>query len=118
MVMVSRASTLWSTVFRHSPMLASLMEPYIQRVHRSHQRPEQAPEHEAAGKWAQQLYEQLPFVDLSSDVLQRAYNLIVYTVRDAGWFDCGTPQRLFDWLRNCPDSRSPFRRLLEEDQAA
>lgn len=107
MVMVARASTLWRTIFRHSPRLASAMEPMIRKV----------------GSWKlegelEELYRRIPEVDLSESVLSRADNLIACTMQDAGWFDCGTPERLFDWLRRSPNSRSPFRRLIEEDRAA
>lgn len=108
MVLVARASTLWRTIFHHCPALASLMEPLIGQVQRH-----------ACAEAVARVYDRIgSTADLSRDVLSQAHNLMTCSVGEAGWFDCGTPERLFDWLRRSPHSASPFRRLIEEDRAA
>ena len=104
LIIISRASTLWTTIFRGNPSLAALLEPYIQQVARSPL---------SAVGYCEYVYSKLPTVDFSSDILQEANNLVVSPMKSAGWFDCGTPERLFDWLRKTPTSDSPFRRLMD-----
>ena len=53
--------------------------------------------------------------DLSRAVLQGAGGLAVVPMVDAGWSDCGTPERLFECLgptgRPANDSGHPLRLL-------
>jgi mannose-1-phosphate guanylyltransferase len=44
------------------------------------------------------IYSTLPATDLSRDILQRAQGLLAISMTDAGWSDCGTPERLFQAL--------------------
>lgn len=104
MILTGRASSLWATVLRGNETIPSLFEPYIQQLVQSPL---------SAVGFADRIYEQMPNVDFSSGVLERADNLFVATLERAGWFDCGTPERLFDWLRRTPSSDSPFRRLMD-----
>lgn len=104
MVMVSRASTLWATAVKSNPTIGSLFEPYIQQLMESPL---------SAVGFSERIYEHMPVVDFSSGILERAENLFVTPLEKAGWFDCGTPERLFDWLRRTPSSDSPFRRLMD-----
>ena len=49
--------------------------------------------------------------DFSREVLQAARGLAVVPLIDAGWFDCGTPERLFDYLRATPEMQHVLTRL-------
>lgn len=44
------------------------------------------------------IYERLPTLDLSRDLLESWPGLAVVEMADAGWSDCGTPERLFECL--------------------
>jgi mannose-1-phosphate guanylyltransferase len=46
----------------------------------------------------QEIYAQLPTLDLSRDFLAKRPGLGVVELADAGWSDCGTPERLFETL--------------------
>lgn len=107
MIMTGRARTLWNTVFDRNPTLAALMEPLTHHIG-----------HRQGHEFVEQLYPQLPTVDLCDQVLADATNLMMTSVHQAGWLGCGTPQRLFDWLRRSPNSQSPFRQSSQEGQAA
>jgi mannose-1-phosphate guanylyltransferase len=61
----------------------------------------------ADGPAARRLYEGLPFMDLSRDVLQRASRFLsVIRVPPCGWSDLGTPERLRQYLGGAPHDAS------------
>jgi mannose-1-phosphate guanylyltransferase len=73
-------------------------------IPRAFQRLAGAPEDGAA---ARRLYEGLPFMDLSRDVLQRASRFLsVVRVPPCGWSDLGTPERLLQYLGRAPHGPS------------
>ena len=84
LIIAARAQTLWDVAAEHVPEIvkvfaayrASLALPGAQRRLREH-------------------YAALPQADFSRDILERARGLSVVTMTDAGWSDCGTPERLF-----------------------
>ncbi|HVU50323.1 MAG TPA: sugar phosphate nucleotidyltransferase [Polyangia bacterium] len=45
-----------------------------------------------------EVYAELPTLDLSRDFLAKRGGLAVVELADAGWSDCGTPERLFETL--------------------
>jgi mannose-1-phosphate guanylyltransferase len=45
-----------------------------------------------------EVYDRLPTLDLSRDLLEKWRGLAVVEMADAGWSDCGTPERLFECL--------------------
>ena len=57
------------------------------------------------------VYAQLVPADFSREVLQPARGLAVVPLIDAGWFDCGTPERLLEYLRATPEMETTLRRL-------
>jgi mannose-1-phosphate guanylyltransferase len=50
------------------------------------------------GDVRREIYAELPSLDLSRDFLARRPGLAVVELADAGWSDCGTPERLFETL--------------------
>jgi mannose-1-phosphate guanylyltransferase len=58
-----------------------------------------------------EIYERLPTFDLSRDLLATERGLAVVEMADAGWSDCGTPERLFECLEVSGDLGWLLRRL-------
>jgi mannose-1-phosphate guanylyltransferase len=58
-----------------------------------------------------EIYERLPTLDLSRDLLSNERGLAVVEMADAGWSDCGTPERLFECLEVNGDLGGLLRRL-------
>jgi mannose-1-phosphate guanylyltransferase len=58
-----------------------------------------------------EVYERLPTLDLSRDLLANERGLAVVEMADAGWSDCGTPERLFECLEVNGDLGGLLRRL-------
>jgi mannose-1-phosphate guanylyltransferase len=58
-----------------------------------------------------EIYERLPTLDLSRDLLSNERGLAVVEMGDAGWSDCGTPERLFECLEGSGDLGGLLRRL-------
>jgi mannose-1-phosphate guanylyltransferase len=48
-----------------------------------------------------EIYDELPTLDLSRDFLAKRSGLGVVELSNAGWSDCGTPERLFETLKHC-----------------
>jgi hypothetical protein len=62
------------------------------------------------GPAAHRLYEGLPHMDLSRDVLQRASRFLsVVRVPPCGWSDLGTPERLRQYLGRAPHDAARAR---------
>jgi hypothetical protein len=51
--------------------------------------------HRGAEDFLRGIYLGLPMTDFSRDILQPAKGLAVTPMLNAGWTDCGTPERLF-----------------------
>ena len=57
-----------------------------------------------------ELYEQLPTLDFSRDILQRSPELLrVMTVPACGWSDLGTPKRVVETVSRFRSEASAFR---------
>jgi mannose-1-phosphate guanylyltransferase len=63
------------------------------------------------GDVRREIYEDLPTLDLSRDFLARRGGLAVVELADAGWSDCGTPERLFETLAHVGNLDSLLGRL-------
>lgn len=88
MVVVARASALWSMFQENLNELAKVFEAAQKLT--SHERDE----------FLSNAYRNLRSWDFSRDLLGVAHNLLVYTWPSAiGWTDLGTPERLQEWLR-------------------
>jgi mannose-1-phosphate guanylyltransferase len=84
LILAARGGALWSLLARHMPQTAQALARYRDVV--------DEPGADAALK---DIYTRVPAADLSRDILERADGLAVVTMADAGWSDCGTPERLF-----------------------
>ena len=57
-----------------------------------------------------ELYERLPNLDFSRDVLEGAEDTLrVLAVPGCGWSDLGTPQRVVECVRRCEETALPGR---------
>lgn len=100
MVMVGGAPAFWELGLSHLPLQTRAFGPYVQwasspeaRLHRD------------------RLYKDLLPADFSRAVLQNAEGLAVVPLVDSGWFDCGTPERLVEWLQKTSDRAGILPRL-------
>jgi mannose-1-phosphate guanylyltransferase len=100
MVIAGKGQALWQLARRHLPAQVALFEQYLGAIGQ----PRAAAAREA-------LYQALVPGDFSREVLQVAEGLAVVPLIDAGWFDCGTPERLLEWLRNTPEMEPMLLRL-------
>jgi mannose-1-phosphate guanylyltransferase len=90
LIIAARARTLWALIARHLAGAAGRLGPY--RLH---------PRHPGAELLLKDIYRGLPTADLSRDVLQHSRALAVVRMDEAGWSDCGTPDRLYRALQAC-----------------
>jgi len=58
-----------------------------------------------------EIYERIPTLDLSRDLLAARAGLAAVEMADAGWSDCGTPERLFECLEVSGELDWLLRRL-------
>jgi mannose-1-phosphate guanylyltransferase len=100
MVVVGRASALWRLARGHIPAVTRHFERY-----------QAALSNRRAYRLLTLHYQRMPVADLSRHVLQVAPGLAVVPVVGSGWFDCGTPERLTDWLANTADPCGVLARL-------
>src|SRR5256885_8991338 len=100
MVLAGSGEAIWHLAARHIPRKTQGFEEYLSRVGRADARSAR-----------EQLYRNLVPADFSREVLQVAHGLAVVPLIDSGWFDCGTPERLFEWLRATPEMEPMLVRL-------
>jgi mannose-1-phosphate guanylyltransferase len=100
MVVSGTVAAMWDLCVTHLPNQTRLFGRYVERVGAPNAR-----EH------LERIYKELAAADFSRDILQNATGLAVVPIGDAGWFDCGTPERLVEWLRKTSDRAGILRRL-------
>jgi len=99
-VMVGFVDDFWSLIRRHLPEQAALLKLYSEAVRAGDER-----------SLLGSLYADMPPADFSSDVLQRAHDLWVVPLRECGWSDWGTPERVLESLRHHRDFTVLSQRL-------
>jgi mannose-1-phosphate guanylyltransferase len=87
LVMAARGRALLDLARRHVAEVADQLTPYAAGIGGADSR-----------ALLQRIYDRLPAADLSRNILQAASGLTVVPMLDAGWSDCGTPERLFQAL--------------------
>jgi mannose-1-phosphate guanylyltransferase len=106
LVIAAHGMSFWRLADMHVPAAVAAFDRYREGVGR--------PE---ARAWLDAAYAGLATVDLSRDILQQARGLRVVAMADAGWSDCGTPERLLQSMEVGRD-RDSLRALLELGAAA
>jgi mannose-1-phosphate guanylyltransferase len=92
MVVAGSAAALWHLGRRNMPEQTRCFEKYLGCI-----------DHPAASAALASLYAEMVPADFSRNVLQVSVGLAVVAVVDSGWFDCGTPERLLEWLAATAD---------------
>ncbi len=87
LVIAALGRALWSLAEQHVPAVCPSLLSYRSLIG-----------HGSAERRLRDIYSHLPATDLSRDILQRAQGLLAIPMIDAGWSDCGTPDRLFQAL--------------------
>jgi mannose-1-phosphate guanylyltransferase len=87
LVIATDGAALWEGVLSVHPVLADPFERYRASIGT----PREA-------EVRREIYGDLPTLDLSRDFLARRPGLGVVELANAGWSDCGTPERLFETL--------------------
>jgi mannose-1-phosphate guanylyltransferase len=100
MVVAGAGEALWRLAGRHIPTQTQQFEEYRGQIGRP-----------GARQAREQLYRRLAPADFSREVLQAASGLATVPLEDAGWYDCGTPERLLELLRTSPDLEHLLHRL-------
>jgi mannose-1-phosphate guanylyltransferase len=106
LVVAGSAAALWHLGRRHMPQQTRRFERYLACIG-----------HPAAPRALEGLYGDMPPADFSRNVLQVSAGLAVVPVVDSGWFDCGTPERLLEWLSASADPPGILARLSRHDRA-
>jgi mannose-1-phosphate guanylyltransferase len=95
MLSVARGETLWRLGRVHMPTQVALFESYVPLLGTTR-----------AAEGLRGLYESLRPADFSRDLVAACKGLRVTAMDDAGWSDCGTPERLAAVLGEAPASRT------------
>ncbi|HUY83994.1 MAG TPA: sugar phosphate nucleotidyltransferase, partial [Steroidobacteraceae bacterium] len=104
-ILISTARALLDLFWRRSPQIVTAMREALRR----------AAGVEGQGSALDELYEKLPTIDFSRDVLQsQEARLRVLPVPSCGWSDLGTPERVAVTLRRTPAPRRDRGFALEE----
>jgi mannose-1-phosphate guanylyltransferase len=83
LVIAARGRALWNLAEAKVAATARALAPYRQLLGTRE-----------GGRLLEEIYAGLSSTDLSRDMLERAEGLTVVAMVDAGWSDCGTPERL------------------------
>jgi mannose-1-phosphate guanylyltransferase len=83
MLSVARGSALWRLGREHLPAQVTLLEEYARSLGSGRAR-----------ECLREVYERLQPADFSRDLVAASTGLRVTAMEDAGWSDCGTPERL------------------------
>lgn len=100
MVIIGRARTLWELSRRHLPEQTRAFDAYLLQIGSANLRQSR-----------ELIYRHLLPADFSREVLQLARGLAVVPLIDSGWFDCGTPERLLEWLKSTPEMHGLLQRM-------
>lgn len=101
LIVLGSVASFWKQARWYMPRHTSLFNEYIDAL-------EGGRPHATANGLLAQLYRTMPSADFSVSVLQNARGMAVVKLKDSGWCDCGTPERLLSCLPG-----GPRRQLLE-----
>lgn len=107
MLSVAPASTLWALARQQLPLQTELLERYAHTL-----------DTPAAAHLLEEIYRELPSADFSRDLVAAARGLWVTPMLDAGWSDCGTPERLEAAFADSPASSRVTARSAVTEPAA
>jgi mannose-1-phosphate guanylyltransferase len=90
LVIAMDGAAFWEDALRSWPALAPPFRRYLASIGTARE-----------ADVRQETYDELPTLDLSRDFLAKRSGLGVVELTNAGWSDCGTPERLFETLKHC-----------------
>jgi mannose-1-phosphate guanylyltransferase len=103
LVLVGSVESFWNQARRRMPRQTSLFNQYVATMQLNSGHP-----NAQANDLLTLLYESMPPADLSRAILQKARGLAVIRLKQSGWCDCGTPERLL----TCIDDKVAHRPQL------
>jgi mannose-1-phosphate guanylyltransferase len=89
LIVAGKAQALWQLGKKHVPAVTAALARYRRFIGKP-----------GAAAVLRDIYAALPASDISRDLLQAAQGLGMVAMIDAGWSDCGTPERLARALRD------------------
>jgi mannose-1-phosphate guanylyltransferase len=93
MVVFGTVQSLWRQSGRYLPEQLARFDRYVDALGQSQGRPA-----ESTHRLLAQLYRSMPKADFSRSILQQVRGTAVVTMKQSGWCDCGTPERLLGCL--------------------
>jgi mannose-1-phosphate guanylyltransferase len=99
LVIVGSVEAFWRQAREHMPRQTGLFAEYVDALAR--RRESEAGDAQAEAEVdvvLDRVYRAMPAADLSRALLQAARGLAVVRLKDSGWCDCGTPERLLSCL--------------------
>jgi len=109
LILITRGTALWALFAQKLPRVERGLRRYREQLAQQGRA--------GAGTNRRRLlavYQTLPNSDLSRDVLQSASGLVAVAMVDAGWSDCGTPERLEAVLRRAVGESATRSRSSED----
>lgn len=104
LVVVGSVSAFWGQARRRMPQQTARFDTYVTVLERNGGRPDAA-----AGALLERLYRSMAPADFSRAILQNAEGLAFVRLKNSGWCDCGTPDRLAACLDDAvPSARRPL----------
>ncbi len=100
LMMVGDGTAFWRLCRTHMPQQTQAFAQYLDRARG-----------QDSAAYRALLYRTIPSADFSRGVLEKAAGLAVVPLVGAGWFDCGTPERLVEWLQKTADRFGMLPRL-------
>lgn len=92
LIVAGSIESFWTQAQRHMPHQTMLFTSYAEVLAQGAGRAEQNK------ALLRQIYQSIPAADFSRSVLQKAKGLAVVKMKESGWCDCGTPERLLTSL--------------------
>jgi mannose-1-phosphate guanylyltransferase len=93
MVVLGTIESFWRQARRYLPGQIALFNRYVEALAENGGRRDVA-----ADQLLERLYRSMPRADFSRSILQNVQGTAVVTLKDSGWCDCGTPERLLGCL--------------------
>jgi mannose-1-phosphate guanylyltransferase len=100
LIVLGSVQAFWRLAREHMPRQTALFNQYVAALTSAGGRPDRA-----ADALVVRLYRSMGPADFSRAVLERAKGLAVVRLKQSGWCDCGTPERLLKCLEQSPGRR-------------
>lgn len=99
LIVAGSVESFWMQAQKHMPHQTMLFTPYAEVL------AEGGGSGDENRALLDQIYQSIPAADFSRAVLQKARGMAVVKMKDSGWSDCGTPERLLSSLARATQLR-------------